>query len=122
MKFLVDHDVYAKTVRLLFSWGHDVVQVAQLGLSQAHDAEILKAAREDSRILVTRDRDFGALVVAGTSPGGGVVFLRMLPSTAGAVHAELERVLTKHSEQELMTSFVVVEPGRHRIRRILQSP
>ena len=119
MKFLVDHDVYAKTVRLLRGWGHDVVQVAQLGLSQAPDSELLRVARDDHRILVTRDRDFGALIVAGTASGGGVIFLRMLPSTVGVVHTELERVLTEHSEQELLTAFVVVEPGRHRIRRSL---
>jgi hypothetical protein len=34
------------------------------------------------------------------------------------VHAEFERVLTLYTEQELQGSFVVIEPGRHRIRRL----
>jgi uncharacterized protein (DUF433 family) len=34
-----------------------------------------------------------------------------------AVHAELERVLTMYSEQELQASFVVTKPGRHRMRK-----
>ncbi len=65
---------------------------------------------------MTRDRDFGALVfVQGSGPG--VIYLRVLPSTQNAVHAELDRVLTLYSEQELQASFVVIEPGRHRIRK-----
>ena len=41
----------------------------------------------------------------------------MLPSTLEAVHAELGRVLSLYSEAELLGSFVVVEPGRHRVRK-----
>jgi len=42
----------------------------------------------------------------------------MLPSTQNVVHQELARVLKEHSEVELMSAFVVVEPGRHRFRRL----
>jgi predicted nuclease of predicted toxin-antitoxin system len=70
---------------------------------------------------VTRDRDFGALVfVQGSGPG--VIYLRILPSTQDAVHAEFERVLTLYSEVELQESFVVIEPGRHRIRKLGSGP
>jgi predicted nuclease of predicted toxin-antitoxin system len=117
MKFLVDQDVYVRTIRLLQDLGHDVVQVGQLGLSRAHDADVLNVAQLNGRILITRDRDFGGLVFAGAA-GSGVIFLRMLPSTQGVVHSELERLLSEHSEQELLAAFVVVEPGRHRIRKI----
>ena len=50
--------------------GHDVVPAAQLGLSQAEDAEMLRVAQE----------------------------------------------------QELQSSFVVIEPGRHRMRKFGSSP
>ena len=62
MKLLLDQDVYAVTARFLFDTGHDVIHVAQIGLSQASDEEILRAAQEQNRILVTRDRDYGNLV------------------------------------------------------------
>jgi hypothetical protein len=42
----------------------------------------------------------------------------MLPSTQNAVHQELDRVLSEHSEVELLQAFVVVEPGRHRFRKL----
>jgi predicted nuclease of predicted toxin-antitoxin system len=119
MRFLIDQDVYALTVRLLSGLGHDVVTEAQLGLSQAGDVELLQAAQDQGRVLVTRDRDFGVIVFqSGQSSATGVVYLRILPTTQTAVHAELERVLNSYSEQELRGSFVVIEPGRHRIRKI----
>jgi len=117
MKFLADQDVYNLTIRFLAGLGHDVVPVAHLGLAQADDVELLRVAHQESRIFVTRDRDFGALVfVQGKGPG--VIYLRALPSTQNAVHSELERVLRLYGEQELAASFVVVEPGRHRIRKL----
>ena len=70
---------------------------------------------------MTRDKDFGELVFVQGS-GIGVIYLRILPSTLDLVHLELERVLSLYAEQELQISFVVVEPGRHRIRKLGQSP
>ena len=117
MKFLLDQDVYATTLRFLSGLGYDVVPVAQIGLSRADDSDLLMKAQEQDRIFVTRDRDFGGLVfVSGL--GAGVIYLRMLPSTQNVVHEELKKILTSYSEDELKRAFVVVEPGRHRFRRL----
>ena len=117
MRFPLDQDVYAATARFLSGLGHDVVPVAEIGLSQASDLDLLGTAQEQGRIFVTRDRDFGALVFVEDS-GAGVIYLRMLPSTQNAVHQELENVLKSYSQKELMSAFVVVEPGRHRFRKL----
>src|SRR5437660_1031112 len=70
MKFLADQDVYASTVRFLSGLAHAVVTAGQLGLAKAEDTELLRVAHEQSRIFVTRDRDFGGLVfVQGSGPG-----------------------------------------------------
>lgn len=88
-----------------------------MGYAQADDSDLLRLAKEQSRIFVTRDRDFGGLVfVKGLEVG--VIYLRILPSTQNSVHKELKRVLGKYSESELMKAFVVVEPGRHRFRKV----
>ncbi|HEX9652220.1 MAG TPA: DUF5615 family PIN-like protein [bacterium] len=118
MRFLLDQDVYEVTRKFLESLKHDVVPVAQFGLSRADDSDLLRMAQKEDRIFVTRDRDFGNLVfVSGLKTG--VIYLRQLPFTRHAVHAELERVLSSYSEGELQKAFVVVEPGRHRFRKIL---
>ena len=117
MKFLVDQDVYAATVRLLRSLGHDVTTAAEKGIAASADIDLLRTAWAEDRVFVSRDRDFGGLVFA-QSLGSGVLYLRVLPTTLQAVHAELGRVLTLYQEEDLKDAFVVVEPGRHRVRRI----
>jgi len=121
MKFLADQDVYAVTIGFLKRLGHEVVTASQLGHSRTPDSQLLNIAHEEGRIFITRDRDFGGLVfVQGQS--GGVVYLRIMPSTLDAVHSELARVLALYSQGELGGSFVVIEPVRHRIRRASTAP
>jgi predicted nuclease of predicted toxin-antitoxin system len=117
MRLLIDQDVYAATARLLKALGHDAVPVADIGLSKAADETLLKVAQEQKRILVTRDRDYGSLVFL-KSLGAGVLYLRMLPNTQDAVHAELTSVLGLYSQEELGRAFVVIEAAGHRIRRL----
>jgi predicted nuclease of predicted toxin-antitoxin system len=117
MKFLADQDVYAVTISFLRELGYDVIVAAQLGMARAKDADLLRTAHDQRRIFVTRDRDFGALVFVQAS-GPGVIYLRILPSTQQAVHTELARALTLYTDQQLQSSFVVIEPGRHRIRKV----
>ena len=116
MKFLLDQDVYVTTAHFLVGLGHDVVRVAQIGLSRADDSDLLATAQQQGRIFVTRDRDFGGLVFVQVL-GMGVIYLRILPSTQNSVHEELQRVLDTYPENELMKAFVVIEPGRHRFRK-----
>ncbi len=116
MRFLLDQDVYAVTARFLANDQHDVVLVAQIGLSKADDERILKTAQEQNRLLVTRDRDYGNLVFV-RSLGTGVIYLRILPTTVNTVHTELARILQTYSEEELAGAFVVVEAHGHRFRK-----
>jgi len=119
MRLLLDQDVYASTASFLAGLGHDVVRVAQIGLSEASDEELLQVAQEQGRLLVTRDRDFGNLVFLKLL-GAGVIYLRMLASTQTPVHDELDRLLRTYPQDELARAFVVVEPGRHRFRKVPQ--
>ena len=117
MKFLLDQDVYAATARFLVELGHDVVLVSKIGLAKASDSDLLKVAQEQNRIFMTRDRDFGGLVFVHAL-GAGVIYLRIMPSAQNAVHRELANLLKCHTETELLKAFSVVEPGRHRFRRL----
>lgn len=118
MKFLIDQDVYAVTIKFLIDAGHNVVIVSEIGLAQASDEEILRVAQSENRILITRDRDYGNLVFV-RALGTGVIYLRVLPKTVNVVHNELARVIQTYSEVELTGAFVVVEPDGHRFRKPL---
>ncbi len=115
MRFLLDQDVYAATARFLRDSGHDVVTAGEIGCSKAADSELLNLAQSQDRIFITRD--FGSLVYL-KHLGSGVIYLRVLPSTLNTVHQEIETVLRNYSEDELKDAFVVVEPGRHRFRKL----
>jgi predicted nuclease of predicted toxin-antitoxin system len=117
MRFLLDQDVYALTARLLRGLGHDVVLAFEIGGSQAPDSDLLRTAQEQERIFVTRDRDFGSLVFV-QEIRVGVIYLRIQPTTLTSVHQKLGAILASYSEDQLRSAFVVVEPGRHRFRRL----
>jgi predicted nuclease of predicted toxin-antitoxin system len=119
MNLLLDQDVYAITARYLPAQGRDVVTAADLNSSQASDEALLRIAHQQGRLFVTRDRDFGGLVFVKDF-AAGVIYLRSSPSIIPAVHEELERVLKLYSEADLRKAFVVVEPGRHRFRRLAE--
>ncbi len=117
MKFFADQDVYQVTIEFLRDSGHDVRCTAEVGLNRASDVILLQYARQEKRILITRDKDFGALVFLQVLDHGGVILLRITFDTLDDVHQELLRLLSAHQATELSACFVTVEPGRHRIRR-----
>jgi predicted nuclease of predicted toxin-antitoxin system len=119
MRFLVDQDVYKLTIDRLREWGHDVVTVKELGLQRSPDDDLLRIARAKDRLLITRDKGFGAIVFLNKTIATGVIMLKVTPTTTDAVHQEIRHLLEEHSEEELRRLFCAVEPRRHRIRQIL---
>jgi predicted nuclease of predicted toxin-antitoxin system len=101
VRLLTDQDAYVST------------------MDRAIDEQLLIYSQQEKRCFVTRDRDFGRLAFSH-GQGGGVLYLRMTPSTVPAVHTELTRVLERHPEEELLSAFVVVEAARYRYRKLNQ--
>ena len=118
MNFLTDQDVYQATIDFLVESGHDVITAKQIQMHRASDRDLLKEAKEMSRRLITRDKDFGALVFLEKTLSSGVILLRGSSTEVDKTHNELERVLQRYPETELHHYFCVVEPKRHRIRDI----
>ena len=116
MRFLADQDVYQSTVDFLRALGHDVVCVREIGMARASDEEILDQAHKEQRLLLTKDKGFGALVFLRLQEHSGVILLRISPTTVDGVHQELARLLQVHAAEDLHRAFVTVEPGCHRIR------
>lgn len=62
MRFLADMGVSLFTVSWLREAGHDAVHLREQGLQRLPDAEILLKARQEDRIILTMDLDFGTLL------------------------------------------------------------
>jgi predicted nuclease of predicted toxin-antitoxin system len=118
MKFLSDQDVYQLTVERLKEWGHDVVTAKELSLNRATDEELLDVSKKTNRVLVTRDKDFGALIFLKKKKSTGIILLRVTPKTVEKVHKKLKVLLLEKDERELKSSFCVIEHDRYRIRRL----
>jgi predicted nuclease of predicted toxin-antitoxin system len=118
MRFLADQDVWFQTIEYLRNGGHGVLTAGDAGRSRTGDLEMLRFARSEQRLFITRDKDFGSLVFLEGREAGGVIFLRITPASAADAHDQLRRLLSAHTQEELSDWFCVVEPHRHRIRRL----
>ena len=100
-------------VRSLRAAGHDILAVAEVARG-AKDPEVIRLARDEGRVLLTEDKDFGQLVYASGQAGTGVVFLRFPAPVRRQAPTAILELVSKFGER-LPTSFVVLEPGRARI-------
>src|SRR5438105_1714643 len=96
--------------------GHEAIHVAEIGMSQSPDAEILRVAANEARVVITADLDFPRLLAMLGADGPGLILLR------GGNYSEAEsfecvrRVLTAIPAHELNRSIVVVDNKRIRRR------
>ena len=114
MRFLADECVDAPLVTHLRTAGHDVHYLAEQrrGLT---DPEVLAAAHEQDRILLTEDKDFGELAVRQGHPVPGVVLLRIDPMRRALKESRLDAALA-HFGERLHGRYVVVHEDRFRSR------
>lgn len=118
MRLFIDQDVYKITIEFLKKQGHDVVCAKEVGLSKAADEELLIWARSNKRVLITRDKGFGAILFVQHFETEGVILLQICPESVELVHKELSLFFNKHADIDFHNCFCVIEPHRHRIRRI----
>jgi predicted nuclease of predicted toxin-antitoxin system len=84
MKFLVDRCAGATLARWLREKGHDVRESWGTSSPDPGDQELLAEALAEGRVLVTLDKDFGALVFAHGASHCGLVRLPDVPAAHGA--------------------------------------
>jgi predicted nuclease of predicted toxin-antitoxin system len=115
MRFLVDESCDFAAARSLRAAGHDVLAVCEITQGSV-DHDLVLQAKEEDRILLTEDKDFGWLVFVSHLESPGVVLLRY-PGTARASLAnDIVRLVAEQAEK-LHDSFVVLQPGQVRISR-----
>jgi predicted nuclease of predicted toxin-antitoxin system len=114
MNFVADESCDFAVVRALRAEGHEVIAVAEIS-PRIPDEEVLRLARVKSCVLITEDKDFGALVHARNRQNSGVVLLRF-PGNARASMASMTVEVVKTLGDKLGRRFTVIEPGRVRSR------
>ena len=75
----------------------------------------MEAARADAAALLTEDKDFGHLIFALALPASGVILIRW-PVDARDEMVQRVVELVRDLGDQLLRTFVVVEPGGVRVR------
>ena len=119
MRLLLDNNLSPRLVDVLSKEGWDIVHVGSLGLRAASDRVVLQRARDDGRVLVSADTDFGTLLAASRESGPSVVLVRRVigrrvEQLAGLLVANLPQV----ADDLRHGSIVVIGDDSLRIRRL----
>ena len=114
MRFLADENIPKASIGLLRRHGHDVLAASETARG-ASDVALLTRSVEESRILLTFDRDFGALAFRSDRPKArGIVLFRMVPVSPDEPGAVLLALLDR-AELALEGHLTVID--RERIRQ-----
>ncbi len=118
MKLLLDQGLPLSAAALLRDAGIDTIHVGEIGMSEAEDAEIIRRARSEGRIVATLDADFHTLLALGEATSPSVIRIRIERLRAQALADLLLMVIAKCQEELEQGSAITVEPRRIRIRRL----
>src|SRR5438067_1781682 len=114
-KFLLDESAEARIKTFLLDNGYDARRIGQDYPQSLPDEEVLAIARDEARILITNDRDFGELIFRQHLPHAGVIYLRFPDDATAALKiAALTQLLTTHRAD--LGKYIVVGPGGIRVR------
>jgi len=116
MRFLADMGISPKTAAFLRSLGHDAVHLHDQGLDGLEDPAILAKAREEGRILLTHDLDFGELIAVSGAMLPGVVVFRLRNMRPEAVSGYLQKIISRHAEAMEKGAIISVAEGQVRVR------
>ncbi len=114
LRLPIDHNVGRGVARALSRARYDTLFVGDVD-PHLSDAAILQWAVRERRLVITQDRDFGALVFRSGQPHAGVLLMRMPASSRDERIRIVLRVLEQHGAA-LAGHFSVFERGRLRIR------
>jgi predicted nuclease of predicted toxin-antitoxin system len=75
-RILLDQGVPATGAVILRAEGWDVVHVREIGMSKAADLEFLAYAANESRVVITLDRDFPQILALSAAVRPSIVLVR----------------------------------------------
>lgn len=106
MKFIADINVTQTVIRNLKENGHDVLDIKKLN-PKISDSAIIKLAQEESRIILTHDKDFESLVSFGKYQVG-VIMIRLRLQLAKHHWLKLKDLLLNSTEEVLIKSLTKI--------------
>jgi predicted nuclease of predicted toxin-antitoxin system len=98
--------------------GHEVLHLREEGLQRLPNGEIFRKAHAEERVVLTFDLDFGEILAHCAGQIVSVVLFRLHNTRTDHVIDRLSTVLRQAGAALATGAIVVVEEGRHRVRKL----
>ena len=118
MRFLVDADLPRSSKDLVQRYGHEAIDIREIGLGTAKDFEIAADAQAQGVCLITGDFDFADIRNYPPEAYHGIVVLELPRNATASFILHLIEGFLRQSEvlSKSQGRLVIVEPGRVRLR------
>jgi predicted nuclease of predicted toxin-antitoxin system len=116
LRFKLDENIPNEAVSLLREAGHDVRTILDQGLGGRPDVDVSRACRDEARVLVTLDLDFGDIRTYPPADHAGIWVLRPVTQSVDAIRDLIRRALVLTENEQVSRRLWVIEPSRLRIK------
>jgi predicted nuclease of predicted toxin-antitoxin system len=118
LRFLADMGISRKTVQWLHDNDFDAVHLLDQGLERMPDNEIMIKAKQENRVVLTMDLDFGFLLAVSKEKVPSVIIFRLSNETSEVVNNRLKEVLSRFAKDLESGAILSVGDRNIRVRRL----
>lgn len=117
LKFMIDANMPRLVMRNLNDLGYDTVDIRDIEKPGIDDDRIFELAQQEGRIILTRDQDFGNIILYPLGTHKGIIVLKTRARSSKEINDLIINFLAEVSEDEILGSLIILEESRYRIRR-----
>ena len=119
MKLFLDENISLQVIDDLKNTGFEVEHVRTVGLQGASDKKVAEYAKKQKAILVTKDIEFGSMIIYARGSHYGLIIIRFphYMKLKDFVR-NLISFFNTIEKEKLIGSMIILEIGKYRIRSI----